>query len=200
MWFDFQNAYTFTLMHISKNSNANAKVLSHLPRPATAVGLDYEYLLIGPSDLDVWIEGASRIHSSRVQKSSSSDFYGLTIASGNKRSGGIGGRPRRRFFVGRGGVGRMHAKAGGYEEIPGKYNLYSFIIRYSYSRRYTRCCRGIVGARIGASSNYCLSEQPQEMFLPLQVVLQRHELYYCPANSKQRHGIHRPVRSKMSFH
>ena len=101
-WFDFLNAYTFTLKHRSKNANVNADVLSRLPLPATADDLQHRYRLTDPSDLDVYFEGASGIHPSRLRTSSDSSMDGLATASGGLADAPPA-TPDDVFFVGGGG-------------------------------------------------------------------------------------------------
>ena len=94
-WFDFLNAYTFTLKHRSKNVNANVDVLSHLPLPAIADGLQPRHRLTDPSDLDVYSVGTSGIYPSRLRTSSDSNFGGLANASGGLANvlGGLAATP-----------------------------------------------------------------------------------------------------------
>ena len=80
-WFDSLNEYNFTLKHRSKNANANADVLSHLPLSATAEGLQPRYRLTDSSDLAIYIVGASGIHP-RLRTSLYSSLGGLANASG----------------------------------------------------------------------------------------------------------------------
>ena len=90
-WFDFLNAYTFTLKHRSKNANANADVLSRLPLLATPEDLRPRYRLTDPSDLDIFFVGASGIYPSRLRTSSDSSLGELATASGGlaKALGGL---------------------------------------------------------------------------------------------------------------
>ena len=113
IWFDFLNAYTFTLKHRSKNANANAEVLSLLPLPATAEDFQPRYRLTEPLDLDVYFVGASGIHPSRLRTSSDSSLGGLATASGGLENalGGLATTPDDVFFVGGGGgVARAREK------------------------------------------------------------------------------------------
>ena len=80
-WFDFLNAYNFSLKHRSKNANVNVDVLSRPPLPATAEGLQPRYRLTDPSDLAVYFVGASGVHP-RLRTSSDSSLGGLAKASG----------------------------------------------------------------------------------------------------------------------
>ena len=103
-WFDFLNAYMFTLKHRSKNANANADVLSGLPLPATAEDLQPRYRLTDPSDLVVYFVGASGSHPSRLRTSSDSNLGGPATASGGLANalGGLATTPYDMFFVGGG--------------------------------------------------------------------------------------------------
>ena len=112
-WFDFLNAYTFTLKHGSKNANANADadVLSRLPLPATAENLKPKYRLTDPSGLDVYFVAASGIHPSRLRISLDSSLDGLATVSGGLANalGGLAKTPSDVFFRG-GGQGVAHAR------------------------------------------------------------------------------------------
>ena len=80
-WVDFLNAYVFKIKHRSKNTTANADVLSRLPLPATSEDIQPRYRLTDPSDLDVYFVGASGIHPSSLRTSSDSCLGGLANAS-----------------------------------------------------------------------------------------------------------------------
>ena len=65
-WFDFLSAYTYTLEYRPGKNNGNADVLSRLPLPATKADSHAEFRLSDPTDVDVYMIGASGVHPARL--------------------------------------------------------------------------------------------------------------------------------------
>ena len=64
-WYDFLSAYTYTLEYRPEKNNGNADVLSRLPLPATKADSHPEFRLSDPTDVDVYMIGASGVHPAR---------------------------------------------------------------------------------------------------------------------------------------
>ena len=110
----FLNACTYMLKHRSENANANVDVLSCLPLLTTAEALRLRYRVTDPSDLDVYLEGTSEIHPSRLRTSSHSSLDELANASSRPANdlGGLAVTPDGVFSVrGEGGGGGSSARA-----------------------------------------------------------------------------------------
>ncbi|CAB1105230.1 unnamed protein product [Ectocarpus sp. CCAP 1310/34] len=65
-WYDFLSAYTYELKYRPGRENANADLMSRLPLPATKEDEAPDVRLTDPSDLDVYMIGASGVIPSRL--------------------------------------------------------------------------------------------------------------------------------------
>lgn len=65
-WYDFLSAYTFELKYKPGRENLVADMLSRLPLPATKADEAPDVRLTDPSDLDVYMIGASGVQPSRL--------------------------------------------------------------------------------------------------------------------------------------
>ena len=65
-WYDFLSAYTYELKYRPGRENANADMMSRLPLPATKEDEAPDVRLTDPSDLDVYMIGASGVLPSRL--------------------------------------------------------------------------------------------------------------------------------------
>ena len=90
-WFDFLSAYTYTLEYKPGKSNGNADLLSRLPLPATEADNHPDVRLSDPTDIDVYLIGASGVqieqlaakHASNQHQSGNLD-PGLIFAVGER--------------------------------------------------------------------------------------------------------------------
>ena len=65
-WYDFLSAYTYELKYRPGRENLNADLMSRLPLPATPADEAPDVRLTDPSDLDVYMIGASGVLPSRL--------------------------------------------------------------------------------------------------------------------------------------
>ncbi len=76
-WYDFLSAYTYTLEYRPGKANGNADLMSRLPLPATEADNHPDVRLSDPTDIDVYLIGASGVHSAQLAEPMGSSLDGL---------------------------------------------------------------------------------------------------------------------------
>ena len=76
-WYDFLSACSYTLGYRPGKANGNADLVSHLPLPATEADSHPDVGLSDPTDIDVYLIGASGVRSMQLAEPTGSSLDGL---------------------------------------------------------------------------------------------------------------------------